>query len=371
MAIRLILKNDKKLYEAYVNGFDSAGRRIQRKKTGLLTLKQAQAAEFELKRDLAKRKEEAVPYRWDEWLAECLRRMKVVNRPSTVINYETRLAKWITPRWRNLELSAITKLEIHETVFEHLGNEMTEHSRRSVFKMIRRVLEMAVEDGHLTRNPCNGIRVKVAEVAQKVLTNDEVSILLREAKAADHPFYPVWAFALMTGMRSGEMHALKWTDIDLDGRLVSITKQWTSKNGICSTKTHQNRVVPISDELLKFLKERKLQSAESEFVLPRLIEWDRGEQARVIRDFCETIGITSVKFHDLRATFITNLLSRGESLARVMAVVGHTEIKTTNSYLRRAGVELRGATDKLGYKLPEGPMGARILPFTRSKGPVS
>lgn len=77
----------------------------------------------------------------------------------------------------------------------------------------------------------------------------------------------------------------------------------------------------------------------------------------MLREFCESIGITSVKFHDLRATFITNLLARGVALARVMAVVGHTQIKTTNVYLRKAGVDVQGATSELGYSLPSGEVG--------------
>lgn len=50
--------------------------------------------------------------------------------------------------------------------------------------------------------------------------------------------------------------------------------------------------------------------------------------------------------------FITNLLSRGESPARVMAIVGHADMETTNVYLRKAGIELNGGTERLGYKLP-------------------
>jgi integrase len=105
------------------------------------------------------------------------------------------------------------------------------------------------------------------------------------------------------------------------------------------------------------LREWKLQSGGGEFILPHFIEWQNGEQAPVLREFCESIGITSVKFHDLRATFITNLLARGESLARVMAMVGHTQIKTTNVYLRKAGVDVQGGTSKLGYSLPSGEVG--------------
>jgi integrase len=151
-----------------------------------------------------------------------------------------------------------------------------------------------VEDGLLDRNPCTGVSVKAPEVEQKVLTSSEVEIFLREAKFASHRFYPIWALALMTGMRSGELFALKWTDLDFDGRLISVSKQWTSKNGYGPTKTMRSRIVPISEDLLKFLKELKLQRASEESVLPHFREWENGEQARITREFCESIGITDL-----------------------------------------------------------------------------
>ena len=101
-----------------------------------------------------------------------------------------------------------------------------------------------------------------------------------------------------------------------------------------------------------FLKSLKLQRGNEESVLPRLKEWEDGYQAQVTKEFCAAIGITEIKFHDLRATFITNLLARGVSLARVMSIVGHSQLKTTNGYLRKAGVDVQGATESLGYKLP-------------------
>src|SRR5690606_32454409 len=105
-------------------------------------------------------------------------------------------------------------------------------------------------------------------------------------------------------------------------------------------------------ELLSFLKETKLKSGRKEYVLPHPTEWTRGGAAKVLKAFCKALGITEIRFHDLRATFITNLLSRGESLARVMAMVGHADMETTNVYLRKAGIELKDGTEKLGYKLP-------------------
>jgi len=321
---------------------------------GIETLRKAETIEFELMRELAQLKEENVPFRWSEWLNVCLKRMKMTCQPSTVINYQTTLNKWITPLWKDLDLGDISREKVYKALFESVDSNLKPYTKKCILKFVKRIFQMAIEEGVLQRNPCLGISVKVSEPDQKVFTNSEAEIFLKEAKAVNHRFYPIWVVALLTGMRSGELYALKWTDIDMDARIISVTRQWTSKNGFGPTKTRLNRVVPISDELLSFLKARKLQiGSESEFVLPHLTEWTHGDQASVIRDFCVAIKITSIKFHDLRATFITNLLSRGESLARVMSIVGHNELKTTNGYLRKAGVDVQGGTDKLGYKLPQ------------------
>ncbi|MDZ4676317.1 MAG: site-specific integrase [Oligoflexia bacterium] len=362
MAIRTYEENGKKLYEVYVNGIDASGVRIQRKRRGIDTLRKAQSIEFELKRELAVSRDEKKAHLWPDWFDVCMTRMKYDCRPSTIINYTLTVGKWAHPQWKNLELGAITKAQVYELVFEQSPGLKTPNAKKNLLKMVKRIFQMAIEEGILDRNPCIGITIKIPELDQKVLTNAEAEIFLKEAKAVNHRFYPIWVMALLTGLRSGEMYALRWTDIDFDARLISITRQWTSKGGFGPTKSRLNRVVPVSEDLLKFLKELKLQRAsEDEFVLPHLREWTDGEQARVTRDFCAAVGVTPVKFHDLRATFITNLLARGESLARVMSVVGHNELKTTNGYLRRAGVEVVGATEKLGYKLPVENAGAKVL----------
>lgn len=362
MAIRTYIEDGKKYFEVYVHAHNARGVRVQRKRRGVETLRKAEVLEFELQRELVQLKEESAPYRWSEWLQECLKRIKTTNALSTGINYEKQLNKWITPRWGNLELQKITKMQVHNTVYEEIDASLSPHTRKTILKMVRRIFQLAVEEGILDRNPCMGVQVKVPEVEQKVLTNTEVEIFLREARMTKHRFFPMWFLALKTGCRSGELMALCWTDIDFEGKTISISKQWTNKTGFAPTKTQRGRVVPISEDLLQFLKELKLKrGSESEFVLPHLPEWENGEQARITREFCAALGITPVKFHDLRATFITNLLSRGVPLAQVMAIVGHSQLKTTNSYLRKAGVDVLGATEHLGYKLPEEVLGARIL----------
>ena len=94
----------------------------------------------------------------------------------------------------------------------------------------------------------------------------------------------------------------KWTDVDFDAEIISVNKQWTNKDGFHELKTGDWRVVPINQDLKCLLNELKTSKNQGEFILPRLMEWTHGDQAKVLRDFCQPAGITSIKFHDLRAT---------------------------------------------------------------------
>ncbi|MCG8337454.1 MAG: site-specific integrase, partial [Proteobacteria bacterium] len=98
-----------------------------------------------------------------------------------------------------------------------------------------------------------------------------------------------------------------------------------------------------------------------EYLLPHPWQWAKGDQARVLRHFCTGLGITPIRFHDLRATFITHMFADGASIAEVQSIVGHSDLKTTQVYLRLAGVNVKGATDKLGFVLPNADSGGNIL----------
>jgi hypothetical protein len=204
MAIRESLINGKRYFEVYINGFDSAGRRIQRRKSKIETKNKAEKIEFEFKRELAQLKEEPVPMRWHEWFDECMKRMRLEFLPSTIAAYN-QLIKWVHPHWRDKEIQTITKAEVHDLIHTKCAALPSQFTRRNILKMVKRVLQMAVEEGVLDRNPCAGIVIRVAENIQQVLTTADADTFLREAKLARHRFYPVWVMALMTGMRSRDV----------------------------------------------------------------------------------------------------------------------------------------------------------------------
>ncbi len=98
-------------------------------------------------------------------------------------------------------------------------------------------------------------------------------------KITGHRFHPIWVLALFTGMRSGELYALRWSDVDFETRNIRVGRSWNKKNGFTPTKNQKHRVVPIGEELMTFLKELKLLRGNEEFVLPHLKEWACGDAA--------------------------------------------------------------------------------------------
>lgn len=328
------------------------GKQFNRKRRNISSMAQAKRIEIDLQLELKQFAEAPNRLTWNEWSSVCIQRMKLEFKNSTIMGYQGNLTKWTNPCIGEFYLDQITGSMIHDLIFNQVKGLGME-GRRGVLKQVKRIFTMAVEEGLISRNPALGITVKVPEAKQLVLNRTEIDTLLFEGKKRNHPFYNHWALALLTGMRNGELHALSWTDVDFENKVISVTKSWSIKDGLGPTKSTRNRYIPISIELEMFLRNLKSQNLTMDGkVLEQLEHWVSGEQAKVLKDFCRELGITPIKFHDLRATFITQMLIKGVSLAKVMKIVGHSTIKTTMRYLRLVAQDTQGATEALGITLP-------------------
>jgi integrase len=89
----------------------------------------------------------------------------------------------------------------------------------------------------------------------------------------------------------------------------------------------------------------KKSNKDPNFVLPRSVKWDRGDQAKELRFFLKSIGLPEIRFHDLRATWATLLLADGKPAIKVMKAGGWEDMKTMDGYCRLAGVDIEGLTD--------------------------
>ena len=383
MSIRTYILNGKNYYEVWTSRRGTNGSRV-RKKTKFdsnrkrISSKQvALEIEHEIVQEVKERIKDPNNWTWKNWQKEALRQMRYRHKESTVKNYECLINKWVPPNWENKKISEINKSDVSDWIFEYIPSckKATTSVQKELLRRVKRILEMALEEGVISRNPAIGLSVKVAKAEQKVLNSNEVNILLHASSEYNHRFYYHWTVALFTGMRNGELYSLRWSDVDLSSKLISISRQWTSKDGLHETKSNRNRVVPICPELNKILIElknigpfseklwigvnnltnsKKNRTVFNDLVLPRNKDWRLGMQASALKSFCKSLGITPVKFHDLRATFITNLLSEGVPLAKVMSIVGHSEVKTTNEYLRLSGVDIKsGTTEMLKFRTPK------------------
>ena len=202
----------------------------------------------------------------------------------------------------------------------------------------------------VNHSPVYGLGVEdKAEKTPPILTLDEVRKLLFEAKLHGHPWYSHWALAILSGMRSGELYALKWEDVDEDNGIIRVTKSFNKTMKLLkSTKNGKWRNVNISPQLKEILLFLQNEFPNSEYVLPRIGAWENGQAGKVLRMFLNRIGIEKyVTFHTLRACFATHLLATGAEPMKVMRMGGWSDLKTFQIYIRMAGIDVKGVSDAL------------------------
>lgn len=218
-------------------------------------------------------------------------------------------------------------------------------------------------------SPARGVSIpKVATKIQPILNRDEIKLFLRKAREIGHEYYYLWAVAVSTGCRSGELWALRWTDVSFETRMISITKSFFSRLGCDkSTKTKVSRQVPINAALEALLKELKLKTASTGYVLPRITSWRRGEASR---SFCQALGLPEITFHATRACFAVQCLVGGVDIVTTMKFGGWKNVKSFQHYVRLAGVDIKGATDILNL-IPETEREAIVYSLTNVAGPDS
>ena len=268
----------------------------------------------------------------------------------TLNDYFAIFKNWTSHLWEK-EIMEITKGDARLTFFNMDEAGLTKGTQNRAKHGFNHVFKWAEDEGlvPMGHNPASGIMInRKSEKQPEALTVKEVRFFLDAAKKIEHPWYPVWAFAVLTGCRNGEIYAVTWDDVDYENGFIRISKSFNNKQAIVkSTKAGYWRNVPMNSDLRNLLIELQSTAFGREEVLPRLPRWNKGYQAKVLREFLRSIGLPSVKFHTLRACFATMLIQQGIAPATVMKICGWQDMDTMARYIRLAGIDEKGATDNL------------------------
>lgn len=266
----------------------------------------------------------------------------------TLYGYETCLRAHTMEAFGTRLIDSITTEEVRRVLQEKAGKRSQSH-QKYLLKVIRHVFGYAAEKGWIARNPTPLVKFKVGDKMRSVLSESQARLLLAKAAELGWEWHPHYALALYTGMRNGELYALTKDKVDIEKRLIKVDCSWNNKDGFKSTKSGHERLIEIAPALLPLLKRLMQENPDSFFVLPRNPRWDKGEQARELRMLLVSIGLPQIRFHDLRATWATILLNKGVAPVAVMKMGGWRSMETMMLYIRKAGIDIRGATERLDF----------------------
>ncbi len=279
--------------------------------------------------DIKKFTKEYLEYSASNKAKETFRRDRIILNsiflPRVQVNKLSKITPQMLEKYKAKRLESVKKITVNRDLIT-----------------IKAMLNKAVEWGYLDKSPAE--RIKLFRIRSdprpRFLNKEEIEKLLHSCTKGLFPFVYT---ALNTGMRKSELIHLRWQDIDLDNREITVCSRqdWQSKSG-------KSRTIGINDNLFRFLKKYKHQKSEYVFCTKdgNLLV---NNLNRRFRNAAKRAGLTGVCIHTLRHTFASRLIMRGVPLVTVSKLLGHAEIKTTMIYAHLSPQHLNEAVNQLDF----------------------
>ncbi len=253
------------------------------------------------------------------------------NKPSTVYAKKWMLRAHLVPFFGSMRLDAIGPAETEEYKAKKLAQGLDRKSINNHLAALRKLLNLAVEYGELDRAPkIRAFKIKASFVEQdEYLHFGETERFLRAAAPEWKAFLTI---AVKTGLRVGELLALKWQDIDLvAAHLIVRRTLWHGQEG--TPKGGQNRKVPLSPEALATLKAHRHLRGPYVFCDEKGARLTHSIVKDVVPATCHRAGLGKrITTHGLRHTFASHLVMRGASIKAVQELLGHESFEMTLRY---------------------------------------
>lgn len=292
----------------------------------------------------------------EKWMASSSIRFK----GATENKYWTIIDRHINPILGRLELSQITPSLINEFLNHKLNNGRIDGNgglSHSYVNTIRIIILSAVQYG-INEKLCEPLN---ANIYKPTINNNELTVLSEKSCEKLEKVLVMnldctalgMLISLHTGLRIGEVCALKWSDVDIERKILTVrqtvARVKANSNDNCKSKLildapktkNSLREIPINSFLLPLLVKKKSESVsdfviseQKTFVSPRTFEYRYHKTL-------ERFDIEQVNYHSLRHTFATRCIERGVDCKSLSEILGHANVNITLNTYVHSSMELK------------------------------
>jgi integrase len=307
--------------------------------------------------------------------------VKQVRRPATYDRYSFTLRQYIFPKIGSKPLNLITRGDFRNVLLtaRRKSGEPLSRSTISLMKDVcSGVLTHAMDDELISVNPTHGLIKRLQLERDKrsdldPLTHEEVGLFMEKCRELYPEYCAFFLCAFRTGMRMGELLALQWSDVDWNGKFIRVERSY-KLGRISATKTGKARRVDMSDQLCETLKGLYPQAKKDGFRmgLGEAVEvifhrdgapMEQNYIRRVFKRILEKAKLREIRFHDIRHTYASLLLSDGVTPVYVKEQMGHSSIQmTVDIYGHLIPSSNRGAVNRLDTRFNAHPNAPQAHP---------
>jgi integrase len=257
-------------------------------------------------------------------------------KPSTVDDYRSILRVHLATHFGTKALGKITPSDVEGYIAAKHSSKQAVKTTLNQLGFLHSIFTFGERRGWATDNPCKRIDKPRKQDADTIrfLDQEELEAVLRAAR--DHSDRTLYLTAAMTGLRRGELLALRWRDIDWTAQRVRVRENYV-RGRIGKPKSKRStRSVPLADRVAGELERHYKQSEfQADDALVFTISGDPLDPSRVRKRFTAAVKrakVRAVRFHDLRHTFGTRMAAAGVSMRTLQEWLGHRDFATTLIY---------------------------------------
>ena len=267
-------------------------------------------------------------------------------KPNTVHTYQDFITRLIVPKLGKIKLEKLSALQLDQFYKALSDQGYAPRTPRVLHAFLHGALKQALRWGLVPRNVADAATPpKAAQNEMKFWKPEEAMRFLEFAKP--HRLHALFFVALLTGLRSGELRALRWQDIDLTNKRLSVQRNLSQINGVYHFDTpktrNSRRIVFFADDTVAVLqKHLERQNAEKIYVgaawqNPELVfasevgtPLEQRNLQRLYKSMVKVAGVSDIRFHDLRHTAASLLIRQGVPIKLVSDRLGHSNTAFTS-----------------------------------------